>query len=724
MNSYFFEASWLIFRQTNQQLPLFFSRFLLSIPLLLLQPIAYAQETLIDGGTLPNVTITEAEARNILKGLFDVTRLSHTLAIGKIARDERLTTFTDGFVQRNHIDVLTIGYIDSNNFWPRVFREQRLAKIEKAPTDNLLAAKIIFMPDETDDGTINGYNVTLELTGKSQEVYELLQVSREEIDSIASQTSQQQLNVPFATPDQARETVVNALIAALEEVEGRRELVAGEVGEDSLPEDDETKGNEALVGLKQNPEIVAVHAIAEGLATQGRLLLIYTITDTLNLNHNKLEIFKVENGNSTDVVAFFGLDKGAHLSFKDGRDDMDGWNGTDGEGMQVGAGTYLLKLTATTDEEFKNGFESFVTVEVGQALPTDADDVVYDYFVTDGDAWYRQPEAPYSTITPVPRTNILAKGTQVGVLEMVKDNKDNDVAKLKLLSTGETAYTSFSNLTQVLSFPTGRKYKFIVDYAALKRPFSEDIASKVYEKDSEITADKYIGNYVKVTGENEEHWILKSSVIWADALDTEDILEVTGDATKVATKFTGDEVSVACNVCVRSALLILKEEAGLFPEEGSAFYDPANEFSVSYPRGYITDPGRAKNIKEDFDVITTKVDLNARFTEIAKEGDESWEAYFKRLQDKADLGGIVIGAYVSGSGESGHVMMITPGGLVEIDVDSPKWGESFARKSRNILSVPRVLECGTGARSNEAPLCRNIDYNGAINRLKWYEYKF
>jgi hypothetical protein len=70
-------------------------------------------------------------------------------------------------------------------------------------------------------------------------------------------------------------------------------------------------------------------------------------------------------------------------------------------------------------------------------------------------------------------------------------------------------------------------------------------------------------------------------------------------------------------------------------------------------------------------------------------------------------------------------MMITPGGLVDIEPKKKenivqKWGESFT--SRDILTVPRVLECGKDSRDNEAPLCKNVDYNGSVLRLKWFQY--
>jgi hypothetical protein len=194
---------------------------ILWVLLLAIVPQSHAQQPSVppqEGDTLDNVTISEAEARNIMKGLFDLPRLTHSLALGRIAKDERLTAFNDGFMQRNNIQVLTIGYIDSDEFWPRIFRQQRLGKINKANNDNLLAAKIIFVPVAGDGA--GGYTTTLELTGKTSQVYELLSISQAEVDSIAASTSQQQLgNTTFATPNEAKETVVSALIAALQRVE-------------------------------------------------------------------------------------------------------------------------------------------------------------------------------------------------------------------------------------------------------------------------------------------------------------------------------------------------------------------------------------------------------------------------------------------------------------------------------------------------------------------------
>ena len=346
--------------------------------------------------------------------------------------------------------------------------------------------------------------------------------------------------------------------------------------------------------------------------------------------------------------------------------------------------------------------------------------LLYDYFVTDDDAWYREKESPFKAIIPNPKTNVLAKATQVAVLEVVQDDKKTDVAKVQLQSNFDIEYTSLSNLTQVKNFSKERNYRFLQDYSALEIPFSEYKTDKIYKTDAKVVVDKYFGDYLNVKGSNV--WIEKSTVIWIDRISKETFLTETKNATEVGTKFTSNETSVACNICVRAALLLLKEESALFPITGSGFNDPNDSYKSREVAGYISHPGQAKNIKQDLDVITTKANLNYRFTEIKKKEDEGWESFFKRLQDKADVGGIVVGAMLSSGGASGHVMLITPGGLVGITKETSKWGWTFDKKGRGIKKLPRVLECGTGARENEAPLCRNVDYNGAISRIKWFQY--
>ena len=144
-----------------------------------------------------------------------------------------------------------------------------------------------------------------------------------------------------------------------------------------------------------------------------------------------------------------------------------------------------------------------------------AGDTIYTFFVTNDDAWYREKEAPYKTITPVPATDILAQGVQVSVLEVVKDNKNRDVAKMKLKSTDSIAYTSLGNLSEVKAMSKELTYKMTKDYTAVKLPYSSASTNKTYKKDTEFTAYKRCGDYVKVKGEGgsvEGHWILESSI--------------------------------------------------------------------------------------------------------------------------------------------------------------------------------------------------------------------
>nr|HQH40167.1 hypothetical protein [Bacteroidales bacterium] len=204
---------------------------------------------------------------------------------------------------------------------------------------------------------------------------------------------------------------------------------------------------------------------------------------------------------------------------------------------------------------------------------------------------------------------------------------------------------------------------------------------------------------------------------YKEEVDTKQILEDAKTATKIASKFTS---GTACNICVRSALYIIKKDSALFPETGSGYNDPNNSFVLRIIKGYITPDGRAIDIKSDFDKLSVKPKLNERFVEICKTEHEDWVMYFQRLQNEADNGKIIIGVMLNSNGTVGHIMIITPGGLKKINEHEQTWGYSFV--SRGIEKVPRVLECGHTDRENEAPLCRNVDRRGALERLKWYKY--
>jgi hypothetical protein len=90
-------------------------------------------------------------------------------------------------------------------------------------------------------------------------------------------------------------------------------------------------------------------------------------------------------------------------------------------------------------------------------------------------------------------------------------------------------------------------------------------------------------------------------------------------------------------------------------------------------------------------------------------------------------GKIIIGAMMNRSFTVGHVMMITPGEMAqtcldrELDDYSGRFGKGFY--DRGISKVPIIIECGEDIRSWNAPLCTNVDFIGATERLSWYRYK-
>ncbi len=189
--------------------------------------VCFGQEETYDGGNLTSVTITEDEARGMVTQLLDVSRFIHSIGVGSIAKDNRLQDFAEGFVERNGIEVLTIGYIDSEEFWPRIFKNIRLKKIERANTDELLTGHIMFVP-VMQGNSIVSYKVEFMLEGKTDQVYELLKMPKETVELIASEANDNFENTTYNKPSDARDEVVDAMIAALQRVEGQASGTADE----------------------------------------------------------------------------------------------------------------------------------------------------------------------------------------------------------------------------------------------------------------------------------------------------------------------------------------------------------------------------------------------------------------------------------------------------------------------------------------------------------------
>ena len=221
---------------------------------------------------------------------------------------------------------------------------------------------------------------------------------------------------------------------------------------------------------------------------------------------------------------------------------------------------------------------------------------------------------------------------------------------------------------------------------------------------------------------------------------------VPGDLNASAAKAVTDVLTFkstddpSCNLCTRAALLNLKNDPVLFPTKGSYVfytYDPVTDPVI---KGEISGEGYATEIVNDFQNYQGNT-LKDYFAEEVKSGNETYQQFWKRLQDKADNGEIIIGIY-----KPKHVFMLVSGGMVKV-VDNrshttnwkldekyklnpnldqgDKYGFTFAL--RKIENVPRILECGANVKSSNAPIYANMDYKGVTNyndsnNLRWFRY--
>ncbi|MEE0912301.1 MAG: hypothetical protein U0L67_07620 [Paludibacteraceae bacterium] len=178
----------------------------------------------------------------------------------------------------------------------------------------------------------------------------------------------------------------------------------------------------------------------------------------------------------------------------------------------------------------------------------------------------------------------------------------------------------------------------------------------------------------------------------------------------------------SCNLCTRKALYYLTGDPVLFPEK-------------SEMKGLISGDGRASNIIADLESNS----LSEYFDEIKKSDNETYDQYWKRLQDLADGGSVIVGTY-----KNNHVFLIVPGGLYDVvdnenhmdkngyileeykddpDISAgDRYGHSFAKSGRNHKRVNRILECGTNVKSDDAPVYAGMDWKG-YKGSRFYKYK-
>ena len=216
-------------------------------------------------------------------------------------------------------------------------------------------------------------------------------------------------------------------------------------------------------------------------------------------------------------------------------------------------------------------------------------------------------------------------------------------------------------------------------------------------------------------------------VVWgenkSEKINIDIFLEKLEEAVKmtIATNPTGS----ACNKCSRNALYLLKNDSTLFPYEGSAIKMLEEEKSRQV-KGYTTNPGLASNIKADFNNM--KFEYERVFEEVVKNEGETWQDYFIRLQNMANSGDVIVGAMMNSRNTTGHIIIIAPGEMADVRTGNNTYLSTYGKTyvfpiNRNVAKVPLVIECGQGKRESNAPLCTNVDYRGATERLKWYRYK-
>ena len=325
--------------------------------------------------TLSNLTIEDT--RSLFRGILDMRRLSHSVAVGRIAKDQRLATYVEGFMERNNVDVFTIAFIDSDRFWPNVFKNWSLKKLAQQPQEKLLTARARFIPN-TSGGKVVGYKVDLELEGRSNQLFELLQIENTTLEAIAGAVNANQLNSDFSDPVSVRETVVDALVNSLQKIEEHGEVSLAVEGNEQIESSDSIDNDPAtslihtdsvvadnviVTGLTRNPYLVAINTISDSVNVgQQRIQMTYTIADTLGLENVKLEVVQISDNDTIDVVAYFDLPKGQKIDFIDS-DGKIGWSGLDANGKPIGTGKYQFKLIAATDKNFENGFEDYETAE-------------------------------------------------------------------------------------------------------------------------------------------------------------------------------------------------------------------------------------------------------------------------------------------------------------------------------------------------------------------------
>ncbi|MEP5610679.1 MAG: hypothetical protein ABJP45_00445, partial [Cyclobacteriaceae bacterium] len=181
----------------------------------------------------------------------------------------------------------------------------------------------------------------------------------------------------------------------------------------------------------------------------------------------------------------------------------------------------------------------------------------------------------------------------------------------------------------------------------------------------------------------------------------------------------------ACNNAVRSFLYHRENDPILFPETepdkadthryGSGLTGPDD---TKVLKGSVTWSGLADNMCDDFNGEGNN--LTESFTEIVRDGTETWNHYFDRLQKEANKGEIVVGVVHSNDRTStnGHIVALVPKSVCG-DEQNQRTVDEIGGATEEGVRLPCALEAGANVKKIKW-FAQDTD---EIDNYKWYRYE-
>ncbi|WKV10941.1 hypothetical protein [Marivirga harenae] len=493
---------------------------------------------------------------------------------------------------------------------------------------------------------------------------------------------------------------------------------------------------EPIEGISRNPELLVINELTSSFtSSEERLELTYTYLDSLELNNSKIEIFKINEEDTTLVIFYYNLEKGENIEFVDKQDDIAGWSGKGTNNNFVEAGEYLLRITVSVDDSFNNGFEDYDMFEIVDKESV-SEFISGKFIVFKDDANIREQTEPYNILNP---DEYLEKGEFIEINNFLSEGDDARVM-VSYINENIDYCTWIGNLKEVIEVSDNQLYKLKEDTKPVIRPYTE-IYNLEVSKNQTLKVTHECGEFKLISklenGEFEDLGWVKNSSLKFDLsnLSVEEFTQnYKGSTEKAATDIKSDwsEDEASCNLCIRAALYNLTGDDVLYPVSGSSL--TIKDEGVQLYGKVSSMMGNAQGIINNLNDGT----LDNYFEEIKKEESESYPEYWKRLQNLVtSQKEIIIGSY-----DPGHVFMIVPGSLYEV-VDNTereksglnysnttvslgdRWGGSFAR--RDLSKVLRIMDCGKGVHFANGPLYGVMDARPLIGQredrvVKFFKY--